>query len=132
MITIEIINAFLRQLDAEATCNPSGDEWLFANGESLFQCTASARLVAEKFGGRLFGFYSDDNPTAEIADFEDGHDFALIADRFVVDYWASYATGMTDRAVYDLLDADDQATVLRLYGPKHAWKPLSEKNARSR
>ena len=126
MITVETITALLRRLDAKATCNSSGDEWTFANGESVFQCTASARRVAEEFGGRVVGFYRAENPTAEIADCEDGHDFALIADRFVVDYWASYATGVTDLAVYDLSDAHDHATVLRLYGPKDAWKSLSE------
>jgi hypothetical protein len=127
MITVETITAFLRKLDTEATCNSSGDEWTFANGESVFQCTASARRVAEKFDGRVVGFYSEDNPAAEIADGEDGHDFTIVADRFVVDYWAAYAAGVTERAIYDLSDAGDRATVLRLYGPKDAWKPLDKK-----
>jgi hypothetical protein len=72
MITLGIITAFFRQLDTEATCNSFGDEWTFPNGESVFHCTASARRVAKEFGGRVVGFYSKDNPTAEISDGEDG------------------------------------------------------------
>ena len=125
MITAGTILAFLRQLDAEVISNSSGDEWTFANGESVFHCMASARRVAKEFGGRVVGFYSEVNPAGEIADGEDGHDFAVVADRFVVDYWAAYAAGVTDRAIYDLSDAGDHATVLRLYGPKDAWKPLN-------
>lgn len=127
MITAETITAFLQQLDAEATCNSAGDEWTFANGEPLFRCTASARRVAINFQGRVVGFFREDNPNAEISDGEDGHDFAIIADRFVVDYWAAYATGVIDRPIFDLSDEDDLTAVLRLYGPQDAWKSVGEK-----
>jgi hypothetical protein len=131
MITSDAITAFIRQLDGEATCSSTGNEWIFANGESVFRCTTSARRVAEAFGGCVVGFTRDDNPTAEILDGEDGHDFAFIADRFVVDYWAAFAAGVIDRPVFDLLAASDRATVLQLYGPNDAWKPVSLKNVRS-
>ncbi|MCX6937938.1 MAG: hypothetical protein NTU80_08585 [Verrucomicrobia bacterium] len=59
---------------------------------------------------------------AEIAQGEDGHDFALIAERFIVDYWGAYAAGVIDRPVFDLLDSSIQEIVSRLYGPKESWR----------
>ncbi len=127
IIAFQTITAFLGQLEDEANCNSTAGEWRFANGESVFRCTTSARRVAEAFGGEVVGFHREDNPSAAILDGEDGHDFALIADRFVVDYWAAYAAGVIERPILDLLNADDCAAALRLYGPKSAWKSVGGK-----
>lgn len=126
MLNAAILAQFLQRLDAEAESNSAGGEWVFANGESYFQCTASARRVVAEFGGRVLGFYREENPAGEIVCDEEGHDFAFVADRFVVDFWAVYAASVSDRAILDLTDADDRSTALRLYGPQDAWKFVSE------
>jgi len=129
MDTAEAIKEFLQKLDAEATCNPRGEAWTFANGESLFNCSASARRIADAFGGSVVGYDCADNPTAEIPDPEttDGHDFAIVENRFVVDFWAASVVGILDRSIFDLSCSADRAIVLRLYGPRDAWKPVGPK-----
>lgn len=122
--TPEAITAFLRLLDAEASESAADGEWIFADGEPVFRCTTSARRVADAFGGRVVGFSNDQNPAAEIAADEGGHDFALIAERFVVDYWASFAAGVIERPVFDLLNKADAEAVSRLYGPSDAWRTV--------
>ncbi len=121
----EAITAFLSRLDGEASEAIPGGEWVFANGESVFCCTTSARRVVDFFGGRVVGFFVDENPTAKITANDDGHDFALIAERYVVDYWAAYVAGVTERAVFDLLDETDAVTISRLYGVKDAWRTVA-------
>jgi len=127
MLTPEAILMFMRRLDAEASESSPGGEWVFANGESVFQCTTSARRVAKEFGGRLVGFLGEDNPDAEIGKGENGHDFAIIAERFIVDYWGAHVVSVIDRAVFDLTDTADEAIVARLYGSKHTWRTVSLK-----
>ncbi len=122
--TSERINAFLQKLDAETMESAPGGEWVFSNGDSVFLCTTSARRIADAFDGRVVGFFSIDNPTAEIATETDGHDFAIIAERFVVDYWGAYVAGVIDRPVFDLADTQDQQIISRLYGHKDAWRTI--------
>lgn len=132
MTNVETITAFLRQMDREVVCNPSGEEWAFANGESIFNCYASARRVADALGGAVVGYYREDNPTAELSDAADGHDFALIGDRFVVDYWAACVVAAIDRPILDLDDPVDRLTALRLYGQPAAWEPVVIRQPRRR
>lgn len=117
-------------LDAEAAENFPGGEWVWANGESVFRCTTSARRVADAFGGRVVGFANDENPAAEIVTNEDGHDFALIAERYVVDYWAAFAAGVTERPILDLFNKSDAETISRLYGPRDAWRTVAARSPR--
>lgn len=118
--------AFLEQLDNEVTEGGPGGEWVWADGDPVFQCTTSARRVADTFGGRVVGYFSDDNPTAEIGKDEDGHDFAFIAERFLVDYWGAYVVGEIDRPVFDLADPADREIISRLYGPREAWRTVEQ------
>ncbi len=120
--TPEMIMAFMIQLEDEAQKIAACAEWQFTDGESFFHCTASARRVAEKFGGRVVGFFSEDNPKAEIALGHDGHDFAIISERFIVDFWASYVTGILGRAIFDLSAPADRAIISCLYGAAEAWQ----------
>jgi len=133
MDTAEAIKEFLGKLDAEVTCNERGESWTFSNGESVFNCAASARRIADAFGGSVVGYDCAANPTAEIPDPEtqDGHDFAIVHDRFVVDFWAACIVGILDRPIFDLNCPADRAMVLRLYGPTDAWKPAEPKRLQS-
>lgn len=99
----------------------------FAEAEANLDviCTECARTVAIAFDGQLLGFWNADNPTATIAANDyDGHDFAIIATRFLVDAWATCVESIPDaKTVYDLHDTDDATLVTRLYGPRNRWTP---------
>jgi len=67
----------------------------FARSERIFpggdhptgHCGACARIIADRFGGEVRGYWHDDNPAASVGETEGGHDFAVTADRFLVEPW---------------------------------------------
>lgn len=104
-----------------------GDGSALASGEPWFQCTSWARMVAAAMPnrGRVMGFWIDDNPEAtEIAKYCEGHDFAVVDGRYIVDGWAKNVEQMTNKVVFDLQNPKDKATILGIYGNPSKWKPL--------
>lgn len=87
-------------------------------------CTDLAVYAARSAGGVVKGYNVWDNPTAEAApaSCNDGHDFALVGGRFVVDIWARDVELTAPRAVYDLHDPADLPEALRLFGPPERWE----------
>jgi transcriptional regulator with XRE-family HTH domain len=120
-ITFSLIGNFLLKMETEAFEDPVSDGWVFKNGGSVFQCTAGARCVADHFGGHLVGFFSAENPKAIIARGMEGHDFAIISGRFLVDYWGARVARIIPQAIFDLQDADNHASVVHLYGAQNLW-----------
>lgn len=95
------------------------------NGEQFFICTNSAIFVIKEMGeGELYGFSSEENPSATHSEIQgsDGHDFALLRGRYIVDLWISHFTGCEEKVVYDLLDKRDHAKIKEIYGDLNAWK----------
>ncbi|MBK6776781.1 MAG: hypothetical protein IPG74_13405 [Flavobacteriales bacterium] len=75
--------------------------------------------------GRVVGYYSKDNPRATIGlPTVEGHDFAVIEDRWLVDYWAWHVLRLVATPIFDLRNNADRKEVVRLYGPSLKWKPL--------
>lgn len=95
-------------------------EALLPNGRSAGICTFSARLITELRGGEVFGYNDSDLPTNFIGEGE-GHDFALIQDRYLIDWWNCYFTGEAKRCVYDLQDPEDAEISRGLYPPRDRW-----------
>lgn len=91
--------------------------------EAIGTCTLTAAWLAEAGGGAVMGYWATDNPAAEIGAIEGGHDFALLAGRFIVDWWATEyaATSLPHPGVLDLDDPADTERVSRFYGPRGAW-----------
>ena len=60
----------------------------FARNERIFpggdhptgNCGACARIITDRFGGKVVGYYHADNPTARVGEVEFGHDFAITED----------------------------------------------------
>ena len=52
----------------------------------------------------------------------DGHDFAIVAERFVVDYWAFRIARLTGTPVFDMNNADELQVVRHLYGNEQTWE----------
>ena len=59
---------------------------------------------------------------ASVAKDCEGHEFALIARRFLVDVWAFQVSQEIDRPVFDLEDAVEAALVNNQYGDKKKWE----------
>ena len=86
-------------------------------------CTNSARMIVGQLGrGEVCGFSQEDNPTANAHYFNDGHDFAVIDNRLVVDPWISHYTGYRTKSVYDLLEDADE--IREIYGDPNCWRVL--------
>ena len=89
------------------------------------QCTGYACEIQEKLGRdrvKVLGFDAGDNPEALTGQAADGHDFAVVDDRYIVDPWVSDVEDM-GKGVYDLQDPADAAKIRELYGDPKTWKP---------
>ncbi len=101
----------------------------FADGTDAICCTNYAIHVVRgvrPISAQIMGFANIDNPHSRVALEEihpAGHDFAIVADRYLVDPWIVFVAGYTHQIVFDLSDPRDAATVLDLYGPAECWTP---------
>lgn len=119
------IELFLKALREEEFYCEEAEEWQFGDGSACAICTASARRVALQFGGLIFGYQSAGNPTASIGlPSIGGHDFALIGDRWLVDYWAWRVVGILTEPIQDLSTGEGRAAARMLYGLMSAWHPV--------
>jgi hypothetical protein len=131
MITLAELQGFILSLCAEEEYEPNEGVWTFRSGGSCSRCTDSALKVVTAFGGRMVGYYASDNPTAAIGEPDcEGHDFAIVANRFLVDYWAYRIAGIADRPVFDMSDSDEYARVQMLYGNREAWSEILAKEGK--
>jgi len=86
-------------------------------------CTDGARMVVHRFGGRIMGYHCKDGDK-RVGAIAGGHDFALIEERWLVDYWARYVSEDEPFAVYDLCNALDSLDVVAKYGPANQWEEI--------
>ena len=104
------------------TCSLLPNDW------SACCCTGYAHLIRERLGAdrvRVVGFANEDNPTSLVAREEwhpQGHDFALVDDRYIVDPWPRLVH-FGDPARQMVFDLNDPRT-LEIYGPRECWKAL--------
>jgi hypothetical protein len=94
------------------------------NGDEAYICTNCAKHVINELGeGDLYGFLTEDNPQVTHHEIKscDGHDFAVIKGRFIVDAWISHFTGAEDQVIYDLKDPKDQDKIKEIFGSPENW-----------
>lgn len=84
-------------------------------------CTTSALWLAKQLGGTVVGYHCDPG-SGKVGEHCSGHDFCLVNDRWIVDWWSSRLEQGVD--VLDLQDPQDQAQALKLYGDKSGWEPV--------
>lgn len=104
---------------------------VFADGTSATVCTNYAAHVFRALPGRvaIFGFANKDNPSSRAAREEfhpEGHDFAVVDERFLVDPWVRLVAGVSQQMCFDFHDRRDAALVLDTYGPRACWERLDE------
>jgi len=105
------------------------------DGKSAIICTNYAYHVANKvceelgLSTQIVGFANEDNPEA-LAVIEDwlpgGHDFAIVAERYLVDPWVRLVCGSRKKIVYDLENEEDKAEAFSLYGTPEKWENIGE------
>ncbi len=101
----------------------SRNEKIFPGGaHETGNCTACARIITTRFGGEVRGYCHANNREARAGELEYGHDFAITADRFLVDPWLFHYYG--DAPVLDLEVSADRAEALARYGPEENWERL--------
>ena len=117
--------AFIRRLCDEEEYESEEGRWIFRSGGDSGRCTDGAMKVAIEFDGLVVGYRTADNPSAVVPKYVDGHDFALIAGRFVVDYWGCHVANEVDRTVFDLNDPEEAKLVRHYFGKQTAWQTIS-------
>jgi hypothetical protein len=104
-----------------------GDEPFTCPGiGSIGRCTNTAVYLADKLGGVVYGYAIEDNPEAEVGATEGGHDFAMIDDRWLVDFWAKDTYQLPD--LYDITKPSDKKLVRKRYGDVLKWERMSPEN----
>lgn len=136
-VTPSASKSLVDDLEAMSTDEAMGVEFpddgpsVFPDGSHAVVCTNCAEQIINKLGrGHVYGWEEGTNPTSVVAgptrgarvDRGQGHDFAIIDDRYLVDPWAKNVEAQTERAAWDLHDPADRAEVLRLYGDPTTWK----------
>ena len=99
---------------------------LLPNGNAMFICTYVAEYIVEKIGGRVMGFVSAENPKSIISRSYDGHDFALLSNRYIVDPWVKLFENYASKCVFDLKSDADQHLIKKIYGDKEKWKEIKK------
>lgn len=85
-------------------------------------CTASAKFLQQIVGGKVMGYFMDENPGTSLEQHADGHDFLVVDNRYIVDFWVKKVEGVSDRAVLDLQRNSDKKIAREMYGLKSKWK----------
>ncbi len=102
-----------------------------------FICTyvASAIKMLEGDTIKVYGFSAYKNPESVYFSDEgdDGHDFAVLNDRYIIDPWlynnyVDYTTKKTfNRSVFDLYNKNDDEIIKYVYGNKLNWTDITNK-----
>jgi hypothetical protein len=98
----------------------------FPNGDHSVICTTWADDIRERLGEQrvaLFGYDGTENPDTPISKIADGHDFAIVDGRYIVDGWVKYVeVKLEAQGVYDIENDDDLSEIMRLYGEPATWE----------
>lgn len=95
----------------------------FQNGNHSAICTNHADLIVAMYPEISYrtGFEVGNNPVTNSNIYAcGGHDFAVIANRYIVDHWIRDVCG-EPRQVFDLWNPDDAALIAERYGDPQKW-----------
>lgn len=101
--------------EREASLLPDG-----GRAASCYDCASYIRSLEPNT--EIYGFWSRENTGWAGAILQDGHDFAVVDRRYIVDPWIVETEHLSDRAVFDLKNPADHAEVRRLYGDRRSWR----------
>lgn len=111
----------------------TSDGWVFPDGTRSAICTNWAIYARRVYRDRvkLYGFDCSENPDASgMAEISDGHDFAVLDDRWILDGWLAHVEGLTGDPMIDIEDPENRAFLRSFYGDPARWVRLGEIEAR--
>jgi len=90
------------------------------HGSPFAICTLACQWISQSLSDvKILGYWSDDNPTATVGVSEGGHDFVILNDRYLLDFWYKL-TYEPEHPVY--LDIHtDRELITQLYGEPKTW-----------
>lgn len=100
---------------------------LLPDGSSSVICTSYAQHIKTTLTSRnveIVGFFCSENPDCAFSrmDLAEGHDFALVDGRYLVDPWLRLVCGYDNLPmVYDLLDPKEANDAAGMYGARARW-----------
>lgn len=94
--------------------------YTFPDGWASAICTNWQRYVRRIVGPQRVAFMS--TVTGKTSQWTDGHDFAVVDNRYIVDGWVMHVPGLHKSAVLDLRDPTEQPLIKELYGDPSTWK----------
>ena len=99
---------------------------VFSDGWATAICTNWALQVKKALPGRvkIMGFTYRNNPVKGVPHFSDGHDFALVDNRYIVDGWLKNVAQASSRAVFDLENPADADDIEHFYGDRSTWTEI--------
>ena len=126
MVTKAQIEKYLEDLSSGEYYDEEEGCHYLRKGYQSGVCTDSSRLIAKKFGGKVFGYYfKDSDPNTFVGRRSaSGHDFAVVG-KYLVDWWGKNMEG-TSKGVYDLSSVDDLDEIKLKYPTKERWSVVSE------
>lgn len=106
--------------------DPNGRSVL-PNGGSAVQGSSYAEYIRDNLPGhavQIAGFNASDNPDSAYAqkEWDDGIDFAIVDQRYLIDPWPKLVLGESCPVVYDLNDPADQIKVKEIFGDPQKWE----------
>lgn len=85
-------------------------------------CTFGAISVWQEFGGEIYGYWFSDNPECVVGKSSgQGHDFAIVDGRYLVDAWAAMVEGLPIGVVHDLKSKLNASYLRSWYGQRDKW-----------
>lgn len=103
----------------------SEDGWLFPDGTRSSVCTNWAVYVRRALGPRaqIWGFFCEDNPRATgMAALAEGHDFAVLDERWILDGWMMHVAGVFEDPIIDMQDRANHRALEVFYGERRGWE----------
>jgi hypothetical protein len=94
-------------------------------GHDFVICTNIARWLKNTMfpDAKIMGYAEWDNPTAKTNRYAEGHDFLVVNDRFIIDFWLKHTECIKDAPVMiDMVAQPD--LVAEWYGDKKKWEHL--------
>jgi hypothetical protein len=104
------------------------------DGSSSVVCTNYAQHIKTTLKPRnveIVGFFCSDNQDCTFTrmDLAEGHDFALVDGRYLVDPWLRLVCGYDNiPMVYDLLDQKEAKEAAHMYGARERWAGVGQSN----
>jgi hypothetical protein len=121
----------VRSVNDTGDDDPNGRS-ILPNGGSAVEGLSYAEYIRDHLPDhdvQIVGFYSRDNPDSAYARkaWDDGIDFAIVDQRYLVDPWPKLVLGGSHPVAYDLHDPTDQIKVKEIYGDPQKWEVAAKK-----